>query len=43
VTRPGRFGNKEFGKEFGGKGIDALSDKAIGEFIKGIKPRRISG
>ena len=36
----GPLGNTEFGKEFGGKGIDALSDKAIGEFIKGIKPRR---
>jgi hypothetical protein len=36
----GPLGNKEFVKELGRKGIGALSDKAIGEFVNGIKPQR---
>ena len=36
----GPLSNKNFAKELGREGIDALSDKAIGEFIKSIRPRR---
>lgn len=36
----GPLSNKEFVKELGGKGIDALSDKAIKGFIEGIKPQK---
>jgi AcrR family transcriptional regulator len=36
----GPLSNKEFVKELGRKGVAALSDKAIGEFVNGIKPQR---
>jgi AcrR family transcriptional regulator len=37
----GPLGNMEFGKELGRKGIDALADRVIGEFVNGIKPQRL--